>query len=145
MSTDGRKGGYMIYYSLWNPEDGEAYDRMYYSYADESFTTLTKPKLLFDWGYATIDADINYLEKDGLYHMMIKKEGASPASSLQPLPHSMDRGASLTRRIMWISRVIRSARVFRLSSLWATPPGALLISNIHQIQSTTVYAVRMNI
>lgn len=75
---DGKKGGYMIYYSLWNPKDGEEYDKMYYSYADESFTTLTKPRVLLDWGYATIDADINYLESDGLYHMMIKKEGGKP-------------------------------------------------------------------
>ena len=52
----------------------EGYDRMYYSYADKSFTKLTQPKLLFDWGYATIDADINLLD-DGLYHMLIKKEG----------------------------------------------------------------------
>jgi len=74
---DGKKGGYMIYYSLWNRAE-EAYDRMYYSYADESFTRLTKPRLLFDWGYATIDADINYLESDGLYHMLIKKEGGKP-------------------------------------------------------------------
>ena len=74
---DGRKGGYLIYYSMLNRAE-EAYDRMYYSYADESFTTLTKPRLLFDWGYATIDADINYLESDGLYHMMIKKEGGTP-------------------------------------------------------------------
>lgn len=86
---DGRKGGYMIYYSLWNPADGEEYDRMYYSYADESFTTLTKPRLLFDWGYATIDADINYLESDGLYHMMIKKEGGKPGlfTSTAPALH----------------------------------------------------------
>ncbi len=74
---DGKKGGYMIYYSLWNRAE-EAYDRMYYSYADESFTRLTKPRLLFDWGYATIDADINFLESDGLYHMLIKKEGGKP-------------------------------------------------------------------
>ena len=45
---DGRKGGYMIYYSMWNRGE-EAYDRMYYSYADETFTTLTQPRLLFDW------------------------------------------------------------------------------------------------
>ena len=51
---------------------------MYYSYADESFTKLTKPRLLFDWGYATIDADINYLKSDGKYHMLIKKEGGKP-------------------------------------------------------------------
>ena len=70
---DGDKGGYMIYYSMWN-RSGEAYDRMYYSYADKSFTKLTKPRILFDWGYATIDADINYLESDGLYHMLIKNK-----------------------------------------------------------------------
>lgn len=75
--NDGRQGGYFIYYSLWNRAE-EKYDRMYYSYADETFTTLTKPQLLFDWGYATIDADINYLPADGLYHMMIKKEGGQP-------------------------------------------------------------------
>ena len=74
---DGSKGGYFIYYSLWN-RDEEAYDRMYYSYADRSFTRLTQPRLLFDWGYATIDADINYLPSDGLYHMLIKKEGGKP-------------------------------------------------------------------
>ena len=75
--ADGEKGGYMIYYSMLNrPEEG--YDRMYYSYADKSFTKLTMPRLLFDWGYATIDADINYLPSDGLYHMLIKKEGGHP-------------------------------------------------------------------
>ena len=74
---DGETGGYMIYYSMLNREE-EQYDRMYYSYADKSFTRLTKPQLLFDWGYATIDADINYLESDGLYHMLIKKEGGKP-------------------------------------------------------------------
>jgi len=73
---NGEKGGYMIYYSMLNrPEEG--YDRMYYSYADKTFTKLTQPKLLFDWGYATIDADINLLS-DGLYHMLIKKEGGKP-------------------------------------------------------------------
>ena len=74
---DGRKGGYMIYYSMWNRAE-EKYDRMYYSYADETFTQLTQPRLLFDWGYATIDADINWVEADGLWHMMIKKEGGKP-------------------------------------------------------------------
>ena len=74
---DGRKGGYFIYYSMWNRAE-EKYDRMYYSYADESFTQLTQPRLLFDWGYATIDADINWLESDQQWHMMIKKEGGKP-------------------------------------------------------------------
>lgn len=74
---NGKKGGYFIYYSMWNSKE-EPYDRMYYSYADETFTQITKPRLLFDWGYATIDADINYLTTDGLYHMLIKKEGGKP-------------------------------------------------------------------
>ena len=73
---NGEKGGYMIYYSMLNRPE-EEYDRMYYSYADKTFTKLTQPKLLFDWGYATIDADINLLS-DGLYHMLIKKEGGKP-------------------------------------------------------------------
>lgn len=86
---DGKKGGYMIYYSLWNPDNGEKYDRMYYSYANEDFTTLTKPRILLDWGYATIDADINYLPSDGKYHMMIKKEGGKPGlfTSTAPTLH----------------------------------------------------------
>ena len=74
---NGEKGGYMIYYSMLNRAE-EKYDRMYYSYADKSFTKITTPKLLFDWGYATIDADINFLKSDGLYHMLIKKEGGKP-------------------------------------------------------------------
>ena len=74
---NGDKGGYCIYYSMLNRPE-EKYDRMYYSYADKSFTKLTKPRLLFDWGYATIDADINFLPSDGLYHMLIKKEGGRP-------------------------------------------------------------------
>lgn len=73
---NGEKGGYFVYYSLLNDKNGEdKYDRMYYSYADRSFTKLTKPRLLFDWGYATIDADINYIPADGMFHMLIKKEG----------------------------------------------------------------------
>ena len=74
---DGRRGGYFVYYSMWN-RDEEQYDRMYYSYADETFTQLTQPRLLFDWGYATIDADINWVEADQQWHMMIKKEGGKP-------------------------------------------------------------------
>lgn len=74
---DGTKGGYMVYYSLLNSEEGN-YDRVFYSYANKSFTTLTKPRLLVDWGYATIDADINFVEADGRYHMLIKKEGGKP-------------------------------------------------------------------
>lgn len=79
---NGEKGGYFIYYSMLNRPE-EKYDRMYYSYADKTFTKLTQPRLLFDWGYATIDADINLLS-DGKYHMLIKRRAARRASSLPP-------------------------------------------------------------
>lgn len=75
--ADGKKGAYMVYYSMLNLAE-ETYDRMYYSYADETFTRLTQPQVLFDWGYATIDADINWVPADNSYHMMIKKEGGTP-------------------------------------------------------------------
>jgi hypothetical protein len=71
---DGSKGGYMVYYSLLNDKE-DKYDRVFYSYADRSLTKLTKPRVLIDWGYATIDADINFLPSDSLYHLLIKKEG----------------------------------------------------------------------
>lgn len=74
---DGSKGGYFIYYSLLNGKE-DKYDRIFYSYADRSFTKLTKPRVLIDWGYATIDTDINYVEADGKYHILIKKEGGKP-------------------------------------------------------------------
>lgn len=76
---DGSRGGYFMYYSLLNDKNKEEnYDRMYYSYVDRSFTKITKPRVLFDWGYATIDADINFIKADGKYHMLIKKEGGHP-------------------------------------------------------------------
>lgn len=75
--ADGSRGGYFVYYSLLNSEE-DTYDRIFYSYADRSFTRLTKPQLLIDWGYATIDADINYLPADQRFHIMIKKEGGKP-------------------------------------------------------------------
>lgn len=76
--SNGERGGYFIYYSIWSFNEEDKYDRMVYSYADKSFTKLTKPRVLFDWGYATIDADINWVPADNLWHMMIKKEGGTP-------------------------------------------------------------------
>ena len=47
---NGERGGYFVYYSLLNSEE-DTYDRIFYSYADRSFTRLTRPQLLIDWGY----------------------------------------------------------------------------------------------
>ena len=56
-------------------KDRSAINRVWHLRSFKTFTKLTTPKLLFDWGYATIDADINFLKSNGLYHMLIKKEG----------------------------------------------------------------------
>lgn len=74
---NGARGGYMIYYSVFNAKE-DKYDRVFYSYTDSTFTRLTKPRLLLDWGYATIDADIHYVNSDGKFHLLIKKEGGAP-------------------------------------------------------------------
>lgn len=70
------KGAYMVYYSLL--ADGQPYSSIYYSYTDDKFKTLTQPRLLYAPKYAVIDTDILYNDYDGLYHIMIKKEGTVP-------------------------------------------------------------------
>ncbi|KAA6302750.1 MAG: hypothetical protein EZS26_000920 [Candidatus Ordinivivax streblomastigis] len=63
-------GKYMVYYSIG--ESGQHY-KIYYSYANEDFTTLTLPQVLYDHGSNTIDSDIVYM--DDLYHLFFKTEG----------------------------------------------------------------------
>lgn len=70
-------GAYLVYYSLLSSNSGDSHDRIYYSYADREFRTLTQPRVFYDPGYSVIDADIVLNPYDGLYHMFIKHEGAS--------------------------------------------------------------------
>jgi len=70
------QGAYLVYYSLLSSNSGDNHDRIFYSYADKDFKTLTQPRVFYDPGYAVIDADINYNPYDGLYHMGIKHEGS---------------------------------------------------------------------
>lgn len=66
-------GKYMVYFAM---RLGFAdYDKIYYAYANSSFTALeSAPKLLFDnSGLSTIDADI--VLKDGVYNLFFKTEG----------------------------------------------------------------------
>ena len=67
---DAEAGKYMVYYTIG--EKGTHY-KIYYSYANASFTELSEPKLLYDHGANTIDADIVW--HDGKYHMFFKTEG----------------------------------------------------------------------
>jgi len=61
---------------MLSTNDGDDHDRMYYSYADKSFTTLTKPRLFHDRGIAMIDCHIDWNDCDRQYHIFYKREGA---------------------------------------------------------------------
>ena len=68
---DPEEGKYMVYYAIG--ESGKNYIT-YYSYANEDFTDLTEPQVLYNHGGDnTIDADIVWY--NGLYHMFFKTEG----------------------------------------------------------------------
>ncbi len=68
---DPEEGKYMVYYAIG--ESGKNYIT-YYSYANEDFTDLTEPQVLYNHnGMNTIDADIVW--HDGKYHMFFKTEG----------------------------------------------------------------------
>ncbi|MBR3858732.1 MAG: glycoside hydrolase family 43 protein [Bacteroidaceae bacterium] len=83
---DEEEGKYMVYYSIgrhdWeyptdDPNFNQPYFRIYYSYANEDFTDLSEPRLLFDFGTASIDGDIVYDERNGEYVLFFKDEGRS--------------------------------------------------------------------
>ncbi len=69
---DREAGKYLVYFSILTSKPGD-YDKVYYCYADPTFTKLTEPKILYDRGKSTIDSDIIY--KDGIYHLFFKTEG----------------------------------------------------------------------
>lgn len=80
-TADGGKGAYLVYYSILSGNDGDNYDKIYYSYADKNFNSLTQPRLMFDAGVSLIDADIVYNDYDGLYHMLVKRTGTGAATT----------------------------------------------------------------
>lgn len=67
---DPEEGKYMLYYAIG--EIGAHYIT-YCSYANEDFTEISMPEVLYDHHANTIDADILY--HDSLYHMFFKTEG----------------------------------------------------------------------
>lgn len=62
---------YMLYFSMRQPLPDR--DIIYYAYANESFTSISEPKVLYDRGKPTIDGNMVY--KDGTYHLFFKTEG----------------------------------------------------------------------
>ena len=82
VNEDGSKGRYLVFFSLLT-DDPNDYDKIYYSYANDDFTDLmTDPVFFFDHGSATIDGDIVYDEKSGLYHMVYKNEDVGGISKV---------------------------------------------------------------
>lgn len=69
---------YMVYYSL---EFEGQYLTIFYSYADKSFTKLTKPQLLADFGDVVLDADI--IPTDTAYHMFLSGIDKAVAPTLK--------------------------------------------------------------
>lgn len=72
---------YLVYYSILSDNEGDNYDKIYYSYADSDFKTLTQPRLLFDAGVSLIDADIVYNNYDRLFHMLVKRTGSDSTTT----------------------------------------------------------------
>ena len=82
VNEDGTKGRYMVYFSMLT-KDKKDYDKIFYSYANDDFTDLlTDPVILYDNGKATIDGDIVFDSKSGLYHMVYKNEGVGGLSKV---------------------------------------------------------------
>jgi len=71
---DKEVGKYMVYFAMRLGPGSP--DKLYYSYANSTFTQLeTVPKLLYAYNNnAAIDADIVY--KDSIYHLFFKTEGS---------------------------------------------------------------------
>lgn len=84
---------YMIYYSIgrhdWeyptsDPKFNQPYFKIFYSYANEDFTDITEPQLLFDFGKASIDGDIVYDPQNKEYVLFFKDEGRSVINPAGP-------------------------------------------------------------
>ncbi len=92
-NCDAEAKKYMIYYSIgrhdWEyPTERsnfkQPYFKLFYSYANEDFTDITEPKLLFDFGKASIDGDIVYDKVNKEYVLFFKDEGRSVINPLGP-------------------------------------------------------------
>lgn len=73
---DKKSKKYIVYFSIKTDDGSCPYDRVYWAYANSDFSDLEgMPKVLFDYGQASIDTDIAQ-SKDGIFHLFFKTEGA---------------------------------------------------------------------
>lgn len=102
-------GKYMVYYSIG--EQGEHY-KIYYSYANEDFTDLSEPQLLFDLGSNTIDADI--VIKDGIYHLFYKTEQEGNGIQQATAPSLQGPWTPIRKYLQQTGNAVEGSGVFRL-------------------------------
>lgn len=100
---------YMLYYAIG--ERGAHYIT-YCSYANEDFTEISMPEVLYDHHANTIDADIVY--HDGLYHMFFKTEGQG--NGIQKATAKTLRGEWTPERkyLQQSNKAVEGSAVFKL-------------------------------
>ena len=127
---DPKEEKYMVYYSIgrhdWEYPVGDRhqpYFKIFYSYANEDFTDLTEPKLLFDFGTAAIDGDIIWDEKEQQYILFFKDEGLSTINNGFRTRQGVMRAVSkdLTgpytteyRHVQQTDKIVEGSSVFQL-------------------------------
>lgn len=127
-NTDGSKGRYMVYFSLLTNDGKCPYDKIYYCYANDDFSDLmTDPVFFYDRGSATIDGDIIYDERDGLYHMVYKNEGSGGICQVtatrltaEPGKPAGSQWSSPSAPLQQTDKAVEGAGMFRLinSDTW---------------------------
>lgn len=110
---DAAKGKYMIYFSMKSPG---GYDKIYYAYANATFTDLeAAPQLLFDNGYSTIDGDIIY--NDGKYNLFFKTENAAEKGYKKAVSDNLTSGYVLIDKYLdQTTDNVEGACVYRLNN-----------------------------
>lgn len=115
---DPEAGKYMIYFSMLKG-DGD-YDKIYYAYANSSFTGFeSAPKLLFDHnGHAAIDANI--VLKDGTYNLFYKTEGSGNGIQKATAESVTGPYTAIDKYLQPNSNAVEGECVFRLinSNTW---------------------------
>lgn len=122
VNTDGSKGRMLVYFSLLTNDGKCEYDKVYYCYANDDFSGLmTDPEYFYDRGSATIDCDIIYDERDGVYHMVFKNEGMGgicqvTATSLTPEPGKPagSQWSAPSETLQQTKEAVEGAGMFRL-------------------------------
>ena len=112
---------YMVYFSILTNDGTVPYDKVFYCYANPTFTNLeNEPIYFYDRGSATIDMDIVFNEADSLYHAFYKNEGSGgickvTAKSLTaPAGEEGSQWSDPSSTLQQTGEAVEGAGVFRL-------------------------------